>query len=89
MEYAIPTGHGTSRRQSHYFYGHYYAVQAMYQAGGNFWAKWFPAIQDELLQAQSKSQGVWEDNSVCAEYGTAMAIIILQTPNTHLPIFQR
>jgi squalene cyclase len=89
MEYALPNGRGASRRQSHYFYGHYYAVQAMYQAGGQYWNKWYQAIRDELLQTQTKPAGFWEDNSVCAEYGTAMAIIILQTPNTHLPIFQR
>jgi hypothetical protein len=77
-----------SRRQSHYFYGQYYAVQAMWQAGGDYWAKWYPAIRDELLKTQA-TQGFWDDPSVCNEYGTAMAIIILQTPNTHLPIFQR
>ena len=77
-----------SRRQSHYFYGQYYAVQAMWQAGGDYWAKWYPAIRDELLKTQS-APGFWDDPSVCNEYGTAMAVIILQTPNTHLPIFQR
>jgi prenyltransferase beta subunit len=83
----LPSGRST-RRQSHYFYGHYYAVQAMWQAGGDYWDKWYPAIRDELLKTQSP-QGYWEDSSVCAEYGTAMAVIVLQTPNTHLPIFQR
>jgi hypothetical protein len=79
---------GLNRRQSHYFYGHYYAVQAMWQAGGDYWNKWYPAIREELLRSQN-TQGAWEDPSVCNEYGTAMSIIILQTPNTHLPIFQR
>lgn len=83
----LPTAR-PSRRQSHYFYGQYYAVQAMWQAGGDYWAKWYPAIRDELLKTQA-AQGFWDDPSVCNEYGTAMAVIILQTPNTHLPIFQR
>ena len=83
----LPATRG-ARRQSHYFYGHYYAVQAMWQAGGDYWDKWYPAIREELLRSQSPP-GYWEDSSVCSEYGTAMAIIILQTPNTHLPIFQR
>ncbi len=78
----------TTRRQSHYFYGHYYAVQAMWQAGGDYWARWYLAIREELLRTQMP-QGFWEDSSVCNEYGTAMAVIILQTPNTHLPIFQK
>ena len=32
--------------------------------------------------------GYWAD-SICNEYGTAMALIILQMPNNYLPIFQR
>ena len=60
----------------------------MWQAGGDYWSKWYPAIREELLRSQSAS-GSFDDGSVCHEYGTAMAVIILQTPNTHLPIFQR
>lgn len=83
----LPSGRPI-RRSSHYFYGHYYAVQAMWQAGGEYWARWYPAIRDESLKTQAP-EGYWRDPSVCSEYGTAMAVIILQTPNTHLPIFQR
>jgi hypothetical protein len=75
------------RRESHYFYAHYYAVQAIWQAGGDHWAQWFPAIRDELISTQ-RAQGHWMD-SICREYGTAMACIILQLPNNLLPIFQR
>lgn len=75
------------RLSSHYFYGHYYAVQAMFQAGGDHWQKWFPAIRDELMRS-ARPDGSWSD-STCPEYGTAMACIILQVPNNYLPIFQR
>jgi Prenyltransferase and squalene oxidase repeat len=75
------------QRYSHYFYGHYYAAQAMWIRGGEDWMTWYPAIRDELIKRQS-SQGFWTD-SVCQEYGTAMALIILQMPNNILPIFQR
>lgn len=74
-------------RFSHYFYGHYYAAQVMWIRGGKDWAEWFPAIRDELVQKQV-AQGYWNDN-ICREYGTAMALIILQIPNNFLPIFQR
>jgi hypothetical protein len=74
-------------RYSHYFYGHYYAAQAMWIQGGDDWGEWYPAIRDELLHRQSAS-GYWTD-SLCNEYGTAMALIILQIPNNYLPIFQR
>jgi prenyltransferase beta subunit len=77
----------------HYFYGHYYAVQAMWHAGGEWWKKWYPAIREELTAVGSKHRqqddGSWVDGTVCAEYGTAMACIILQMPNNYLPIFQR
>jgi prenyltransferase beta subunit len=74
-------------RESHYFYGHYYAVQAMWHAGGEFWSKWYPAIRDALVARQAED-GSWND-SICLEYGTSMACIILQMPNNYLPIFQR
>jgi hypothetical protein len=74
-------------RYSHYFYGHYYAAQAMWLRGGDEWAEWYPAIRTELLKRQS-TPGFWQD-SICPEYGTAMALIILQIPNNYLPIFQR
>ncbi len=70
-----------------YFYGHYYAAQAMWIRGGADWNEWYPAIRDELLRRRS-SRGVWNDGA-CDEYGVAMATIILQIPYNHLPIFQR
>ena len=74
------------QRDSHYFYGHYYAVQAMWQAGGERWRDWYPAVHDALLARQTP-EGSWFD-SISPEYGTAMACIILQMPNNYLPIFQ-
>ena len=75
------------QRYSHYYYGHYYAAQAMWIRGGEDWNTWFPAIRDELVRRQLPT-GFWQD-SICHEYGTAMALIILQMPNNYLPIFQR
>jgi hypothetical protein len=73
--------------ENHFFYGHYYAVQAMWHAGGEYWRRWYPAIRDVLL-ARQRSDGAWFDQ-ICPEYGTAMACLILQMPNNFLPIFQR
>ena len=75
------------RTDTHAMYGHYYAVQAMWQAGGEHWQKWYPAVHDVLLR-QQQDDGSWMD-LICPEYGTAMACIILQMPNNYLPIFQR
>jgi hypothetical protein len=71
----------------HYFYAHYYAAQAMWIRGGADWDDWYPAIRDELIRRQS-ADGSWKD-TICDEYGSAMALIVLQIPNNLLPIFQR
>lgn len=73
-----------------YFYGHYYAAQAMWTAGPKYWNDWFPAIRDELLRMnRNRSDGAWADPTVCNHYGTAMACIILQIANNYLPILQK
>ncbi len=76
------------RRNNHYYYGQYYAAQAMWIQGGEAWAEWYPTVRDEL-QKRQMLKGYWPDNTVCSEYGTAMALIVLQIPNNYLPIFQR
>ena len=53
----LPAGQPNARQlpptsasiQMHYFYGHYYAVQAMWTAGGRYWPNGIPAIRDELV----------------------------------------
>ncbi len=84
---SIPEG-AIFRQEAHYFYGHYYAVQAMWHAGGDHWMRWYPAIREELVSRQSRDGG-WSDPQHCTEYGTAMACLVLQMPNNYLPIFRR
>lgn len=79
---------GAGFMQPHYFYGHYYAVQAMYLAGGEHWRAWWPAIREELI-ARQNPDGSWSDAQSGNSYGTAMALIVLQMPKRYLPIFQR
>lgn len=71
----------------HYFYGHYYAAQAMYQAGGEYWEFWYPRVRDDLLRAQLPN-GSWQ-SGVGNVYGAAMGALVLQVPYNYLPIFQR
>lgn len=71
----------------HFFYGHYYGAQAMWHAGGERWELWYPSVRDLLLRRQM-ADGSWVDQ-VGPQYATAMACIILQTPNDSVPIFQR
>jgi squalene cyclase len=69
----------------HYFYCHYYAIQAMVQAGDKEYANWYPKIRDALVAKQT-ANGSWGNK---AKYGTPMAIIILSTPHRYIPIYQR
>jgi hypothetical protein len=89
MQTALPGRRAAG--QAHYYYGHYYAVQAMYLAGGEHWETWWPAVRDELLDRQASSGG-WLDHHAGGAYATAMSLIILQMPKRYLPIlpiFQR
>jgi len=73
----------------HFFYGHYYAVQAMYQYGGSLWEKYFTALSAKLLNVQNRNEGFWDDRVVGKNYATSMGCLILQITNGYLPIFQR
>ncbi|MCI0378305.1 MAG: terpene cyclase/mutase family protein [Gemmataceae bacterium] len=77
--------------QIHYYYGHYYAAQAMWIAGPRYWREWYPAVRNELLSMRQGGQGEawWFDGRFCRHYCTSMALIILQIPNNYLPILQR
>ncbi|MFM7454686.1 MAG: hypothetical protein ACKO1V_12100 [Cyanobium sp.] len=74
--------------QAYYFYGHYYATQAMYLAGGDWWKEWWPRIRSELIQHQD-ADGAWTDPQWGQALGTSMGLIIMQMPNRYLPIFQK
>jgi hypothetical protein len=74
-----------------YFYGNYYGTVAMYQAGGNYWREWWPAVRGSLIGSQDGS-GAWrsgESGQYGEAFGTALALLILQIPYRYLPIFQR
>ena len=73
--------------QGNYFYGNYYGTQAMFLAGGQWWARWWPAMSRNLLSRQ-EPDGAWIGGAG-SSYGTAMALIILQIPQRLLPILQK
>jgi hypothetical protein len=76
-----------SRALPNFFYGHYYAAQAMWHARGKTWRQWYMAVRDELVARQERD-GSWQD-PYGREYATAMASLVLQMPDNYLPIFQR
>jgi hypothetical protein len=71
----------------HFFYGHYYACQAMYIAGGSAWNSYYDRLKTEILENQD-ADGGWRDD-VGRNYATAMACLVLQIPAEWFPIFQK
>ena len=83
----------------YFFYFHYYAIQASYQAGGATWNDWHPKVR-ELLLSKQKADGTWDVPGGTAEanegvvgpnkiYWTAMASLILEIYMHFLPAYQR
>ncbi len=71
-----------------YFYARYYASQAMFQAGGEHWRRFWPSLRSELLGNQG-GDGSWHQGSGGQAVSTAMGCIILSIPFRYLPIFER
>ncbi len=74
-------------RNPFYFYAHYYSAQAFWHVGGEAWQKWYSGLKKSLLNLRNSKGGWFDFNST--EYGTAMAVLILNMPRSVLPIFQR
>lgn len=72
----------------HFYYSHYYAMQAMVQAGDNRYANWYPKIRDSLISLQQPN-GSWQEKEKDYPHKTPMAIIILGTPHRYIPVYQR
>lgn len=71
-----------------YFYARYYAAQAMFQAGGERWQKFWPGLRKELITAQQRD-GAWGQDVGGPAVSTAMACIVLSIPYRYLPILER
>lgn len=75
----------------HYFfwYGNYYASQALYGSGGPRWQRYFARLSADLLRRQ-RPDGSWPNSVGPGEdFGTAMACLLLRVPAQYLPIFQK
>jgi hypothetical protein len=83
---------------SYFFYFHYYAIQAEYQAGDEYWNNWHPQVR-EMLLANQGPDGSWrapgggesDPNTVGPNdiYSTAMACLVLEIYFHFLPAYQR
>lgn len=83
---------------TYFYYFHYYAIQAQYQAGGKTWNEWHPRIRELLLEKQN-ADGSWDVPPGTSEtenvvgpnkiYWTSMASLILEIYMHFLPAYQR
>lgn len=72
-----------------YWYGHYYATQALYVIGGDAWSWYYPSIREEVLAAQRPDGSFPCATGPGSAYSTAVGAVILSLPYGYLPIFQR
>ncbi len=82
---------GRSPYTFHYFYwyGHYYATQALYEVGGPAWSSYYPRLRDEIIGGQGKDGSFPCRAGPGPAFSTAVGAIILSLPYGYLPIFQR
>ncbi|MGQ0551739.1 MAG: prenyltransferase/squalene oxidase repeat-containing protein [Planctomycetota bacterium] len=72
-----------------YWYGHYYATQALYVVGGQAWRSYYPRVRGELIAAQRADGSLPCPVGPGPAFSTAVGAIILSLPYGYLPIFQR
>lgn len=85
---------GTQLCDYGFWYGHYYAAQAMYQyqfVSKRVWEEWHELNREHFLKLQH-SNGAWTDEIGGFDprrnaYATGMACLILSIPRGYLPIF--
>lgn len=78
---------------SHFYYAHFYAVQAMWMANEEvYFDEYFPKIRDLLVEEQKRNpanNGGWPSQSYGEAYTTAFALLILQVPYQLLPLYTK
>jgi len=101
MERTYPPLFQHFRKHYFYYYGNYYAAQAMYNVGGvepERWERWYDHVRDDLLQLEIRGRAPrdggeesrWESNvGDTSTFSTAVAILILSMPFDYLPIHQK
>jgi hypothetical protein len=86
LKESIQTGFVGGMDRQHYYYGQYYAAQAMFLAGGDYWKTYYPALREQLIARQQLTGDHWTGD-YSDECDSAMALIALQMPNRYLPVF--
>ena len=78
---------------SHFYYAHFYACQALWNAPDEvYFDEYFPKMRDMLVEEQKRNpanNGGWASQSYGEAYTTAYALLILQVPYQILPLYTR
>lgn len=79
------------RSPGHFYYAQYYSIQVMYQAGDDYYQKWYPQARDSLLSRQNKEGAfqIMDADGGGTVVATAFSVIILGAPYRFVPIYQR
>ena len=80
---------GPYRFHYFYWYGHYYATQALYVIGGEPWRWYYPRVRRELLDAQAEDGSLPCTIGPGTAFSTSVGALILALPYGYLPIFTR
>ncbi len=93
---------GVPKNHFFWFYGNYYAAQAMYNVGGKdpeVWEAWYRQVRADLLSRSMREQidgpgraaeSRWSSNiDTTGAFATTVAILILSMPFDYLPIHQK
>jgi hypothetical protein len=73
----------------YFWYGNYYAAQALHLVGGARWTRYWTRLRDDLIRRQ-RADGSWRNDVGPGDaFATAVACLLLQIPNGYLPIFQK
>ena len=79
----------TDSPQFRYFhFGCFYASQAMYVAGDEYWIPWYKKYA-EALKLRQAEDGSWQDIRGNTVYPTAISAMILQAPLGYIPQYLR
>ncbi len=89
LELAYPWVAADYTHHFYFWYGNYYACQALFQAGPSRFAAYHARLCHDLLRTQQRD-GRWiNDVGPGDPFATAVACLLLAIPSQYLPIFQR
>jgi hypothetical protein len=103
VEYMRSRYDDVTRNHYYWYYGNYYAAQAMYTVGGTdprTWEDWYGRVRRDLLAMQrtqaspaesGQVESYWVSNVGVSSntFATSVALLILSMPFDYLPIHQR